>query len=336
MKVRILLVFALLVSVLRAERLQFSWPVPSPTLPGVHSEDDFLQATAAGDAPSGGFGCVRTHGFQYHEGLDIKPVKRNARGEPEDNVRAAIDGIVRHISAFAGNSNYGRYIVLEHPDAVPEIYTLYAHLARIAPGLHVGEHVQRGQIIGLMGHSAGGYYIPLSRAHLHFEIGLRISDTFDSWYKWKRFGGVNEHGNFNGMNLMGFDPWAFVQALQHHEVNEPVEYLSRQPIAVRFRIATTRRPFFVRQYPSLVARNPRAELLGGWEVWCTFTGLPVHWIPLSPADVVGMRPDQVVITGYNEDILKHHQCRRLVARHFGRLVPGRDLADMIQLVFGVR
>ena len=336
MKFRLLLVFALIVSVARAERLEFSWPVPSPTLPSVHSEDDFLQATAAGDPPSGGFGCVRTHGFQYHEGLDIKPYKRNARGEPADEVHAAIAGIVRHISRYAGESNYGRYIVLEHPDAVPEIYTLYAHLARIAPGLHEGEHVARGQIIGLMGHSAGGYYIPLSRAHLHFEMGLRISDNFQSWYDWKRFGGRNEHGNFNGMNLMGFDPWAFVQALEHHQVDQPYQFLEHQPIAVRFRIATTRRPFFVRQYPSLVEHKPGYELLGGWEVWCTFTGLPVHWIPLSTAQVVGMRPDQVVITGYDRDLLRHHPCRILVDHRRGQLVPGRDLADMIQLVFGVR
>ena len=58
----------------------------------------------------------------------------------------------------------------------------------------------------MMGRSAGGYAIPKDRAHVHFEIGLKLSDNFDSWFTWKKFGSPNQHENWNGMNLMGLDP----------------------------------------------------------------------------------------------------------------------------------
>jgi hypothetical protein len=46
--------------------------------------------------------------------------------------------VVRHINRKAGASNYGRYIVLEHPAESPPVYTLYAHLAEVAPGVAPG------------------------------------------------------------------------------------------------------------------------------------------------------------------------------------------------------
>ena len=97
---------------------------------------------------------MRSNGFQFHEGIDIKPVGRDRRGEPADQVFAAMDGVVRHVNDRAGDSNYGRYIVIEHPGATPAVYTLYAHLARVLPGIAQGAHVERGQAIAIMGHSA--------------------------------------------------------------------------------------------------------------------------------------------------------------------------------------
>mgnify|MGYP003334059019 CR=1 FL=1 len=60
-----------------------------------------------------------------------------------------------------------------------------------------------------MGHSSGGYMIPAARAHLHFEVGLAITSDFQGWYDHRRFGSRNEHGMWNGMNLVGVDPVAF-------------------------------------------------------------------------------------------------------------------------------
>ena len=51
---------------------------------------------------------------RLHEGMDIKPLHRDASGEPLDAVRAIGPGVVVHASSVAGYSNYGRYVVVEH------------------------------------------------------------------------------------------------------------------------------------------------------------------------------------------------------------------------------
>src|SRR5882762_11552419 len=49
---------------------------------------------------------------RFHEGIDIRCLHRDARGEPLDEVRAIADGKVAHANQVAGYSNYGRYIVI--------------------------------------------------------------------------------------------------------------------------------------------------------------------------------------------------------------------------------
>src|SRR3954454_24177907 len=43
---------------------------------------------------------------RLHEGIDIKPLQRDASGEPTDVVRAIAPGVVVHASQTAGYSNY--------------------------------------------------------------------------------------------------------------------------------------------------------------------------------------------------------------------------------------
>ena len=45
---------------------------------------------------------------RFHEGIDIRPLYRDARGEPLDEVRAIADGKVVHTNPVAGFSNYGQ------------------------------------------------------------------------------------------------------------------------------------------------------------------------------------------------------------------------------------
>src|SRR5262249_33801523 len=47
---------------------------------------------------------------RFHEGIDIRCLHRDARGEPLDDVRAIADGKVVHTNPLPGYSNYGRYI----------------------------------------------------------------------------------------------------------------------------------------------------------------------------------------------------------------------------------
>ena len=320
---------------LPAARIEFVWPTPNKAWEQGKGIEAFIQPTVSGDPESGLFGCVRSHGVQFHEGLDIKCVQRDRRGEPTDPVFAAMDGIVRYVALNAGESNYGRYIVLEHPGLTPAVYTLYAHLARVESGIRPGVTVRAGQVIGLMGHSSSGS-IPRDRAHLHFEIGLRVSDDFESWYRSKKFGNPNEHGNWNGMNLMGFDPLDFLRQWRGGHVDDFQQYLDRLHPVVKVRVVTSRQPDFIQRYPSLLQKPLPAGLIGGWEVACNSTGLPFAWTPIPAAEVAGQRTGTVAIVSVDGAAVRAYHCKSLVKTRRGESEPGADLEMMLQQVFGVR
>ena len=319
-----------------AGRIEIVWPTPNPAWAEGKPASAFLQHAGSGDPESGGFGGVRSGGGQFHEGIDIAALKRDRRGEPLDDIFAAMNGVVRHVSTSAGDSSYGRYIVIEHPEVTPAVYTLYAHLARIAPEVRVGNRVTRGQVIATMGHSSGGYSIPKERAHLHFEIGLMVTQNFQTWYDRRKFGSANDHGLWNGMNLMGIDPLDFLNQWRAKRVDNFQEYFAQLKPVVRVRIATVQTPDFVRRYPSLVTKDLPMGLPAGWEIKCSWTGLPVAWTPLTPAEVVGMPSLQPVIVEADAAALKGQRSKALAIARRGSWTVGKDLATMLQQTLGVK
>src|SRR6266446_2868088 len=84
---------------------------------------------------------------RFHEGIDIRPLHRDAHGEPLDEVRAIADGKVVHVNSVPGYSNYGRYIVIEHHWDSSSYYSLYGHLSSIA--VQSGDTVNLGQRIAV-------------------------------------------------------------------------------------------------------------------------------------------------------------------------------------------
>lgn len=332
----LILGMALLTGVGRAERVDPIWPTPNTAYFDGKPYTDFIQPTASGEPDSGLFGCIRSGGRQFHEGLDLKPVSRDRVGEPKDPVAVVLPGVVRHINRTAGDSSYGRYIVVEHVGLTPSVITLYAHLSAIAPGLKAGDTVARGQTIGTMGRSASGYAIPRDRAHLHFETALWLSRDFQSWYNWKKFGSRNEHGVWNGMNIVGFDPLDFYNALRSRAVDDFDQYLARQKPAVRVRISTKVIPDFIERYPSLRRRDfPPPEQFAGWEVVFNDMGLPFSWTPLTAMELVGFKPNEVRAEPVDPAV-KLPRCKSLVFKKRGRYAIGSDLEPTLQLLFGLR
>ncbi len=318
-------------------RLQLVWPTPDKAWAEGRPASEWLQHAGSGDPASGGFGGVRSGGRQFHEGIDIRPVTRDRRGVPLDPVFAAMAGVVRHVSASPGDSGYGRYVVLEHPDVSPAVYTLYAHLAKIAPGVKVGTNLAAGATLGTMGHSSGGYMIPVDRSHLHFEIGVAVTKDFQAWYERRKFGSRNEHGMWNGMNLLGIDPLAFYNEWRAGRVTTVLPYFQRMPTVVRLRIATFRTPDFVTRYPALLTKPLPLGPVAGWEIRFNWTGLPFAWTPLTVDEVVGMRPQQPQILEVNAEIEKRERSRSLaVARRGGGWTVGKDLETVLQQLFGLR
>ncbi len=106
--------------------------------------DDYFALPAAGR--------VKPH-YNY-AGVDII----NSPGTP---IRASAPGKV--ITAGYHGGGYGNYIKIQHPN---NTVTLYAHLQSFA--VSNGDHVDRGQQIGSMGHT--GFTIPHNADHLHYEV----------------------------------------------------------------------------------------------------------------------------------------------------------------------
>jgi murein DD-endopeptidase MepM/ murein hydrolase activator NlpD len=317
-----------------AQRVEISWPTPNTAYFEGKPPEVFIQPTASGVAESGGYGCVRSSGAQFHEGIDIKPVKRDRKGEPADPVFAAMAGVVRYVSVQPGNSSYGRYIVIEHPTQTPAVYTLYAHLASVQPGLKAGDKVERDQVIARMGRSASGYAIPRDRAHLHFEIGLWLTRDFQSWYDFKKFGSRNEHGFYNGMNLAGINPLDFFDQLRARRVDTFQQYFAQLTPAVRLRVSTAKTPDFIERYPGLLTK-PSPRDVGGWEVAVNEMGVPFAWTPLSPMELLGYRPGEIRVVEADEAVLKQHRCKSLVFTKRGKPVIGKNLESLLQLLFGL-
>src|SRR6266571_5410355 len=121
---------------------------------------------------SAGVVCTR-----FHEGIDIRPLQRDERGEPLDEVRAIAGGKVVYTNRVPSHSNYGNYIVIEHRWDSCNYYSLYGHLSTIA--VQAGQVVQRRERIARMGYTGTG--INLSRAHVHLELNLLLSHNFQSW-----------------------------------------------------------------------------------------------------------------------------------------------------------
>ncbi|MEI6807908.1 MAG: M23 family metallopeptidase, partial [bacterium] len=195
----------------------------------------FLQPTASGRPESGGYGSVRPG--KFHEGIDIAATKRGRAGRPLDPVKAVARGMVGHINRIAGNSNYGIYIVLVHDDKMGEVYTLYAHLSEVAPGLSVGQQIEAETVLGTMGNTPVSI-IPTQRAHLHFEIGLIANSRFREWFLGRRL--KPDHGTYNGWNLMAIDPLAVFARHQSDSDFSFRDHLRTIPLAFEMVVATSR------------------------------------------------------------------------------------------------
>ncbi len=327
-------------------RLEMVWPTPSTAWIEGRPRAEFLQATVAGEPESGGFGGVRDNGTRFHEGIDLKPVARDQAGEPADKIFAVLPGVVHYVNDQPGDSTYGRYLVLEHPGVEPAIYTLYAHLRSIATGVAPGTEVARGQLIAMMGRSEGGTGLPKERAHLHFEMGLRVTDAFQLWYDRQKFGSANDHGQWNGYNLMGFDPLDFLDKFRAHTVNNLADYFAQMKPVVRVRVATRQTPDFTRRYPSLVVpvtamadgATAAAEVTmppAGWEIACDWTGLPFRWTPLTAADLAGYASNEVRIVEADTTALAAQHSKSIVVPRGGRTTPGKDLETVLAQLFGL-
>lgn len=300
-----------------ADAASFQLPTANRAIYQPGAEEKYFVGTVGRPWTSGTFGCVRTSGWQLHEGLDIRCLQRDKRGEPIDPILATADGTVAYMNKKSGLSNYGLYLVLRHRIDGLEIYSTYAHLSEIRADLKIGSNVKSGETIATMGRTANTREgISKERAHVHFELNFFINDRFSAYYKKTFSGQRNDHAEWNGQNMIGVDPRAVFLGEKTGKFNL-VTWIQNQTELCRVVVHDTSFPW-LKRYPSLTRANPVAQKEGiaGYELVLNFSGLPFQVIPRAASEIKGKAKYQLVSVNAAE--YKKNPCRKLVSDSKGR------------------
>lgn len=228
---------------------------------------------------AGQYGFVRTLkkiendeviAVDFHEGLDIKPVKRDRNNNPLDKIKAIADGTVVYVNNSAGGSNYGKYVVIRHEWPSGPFYSLYAHLSRV--DTEVGATLIGGQPFAVMGYTGKG--LNRTRAHLHLELCLLTTENFSDW-----FGAATRHGIYHGRNLIGIDVASLFLASEAGEKVTMAKFL--KAASPYFKVAIPRDDEeleITRRYPWL-KRGDHGKKSPSLEIAFTDSGVPVAVTP---------------------------------------------------------
>lgn len=231
---------------------------------------------------AGQFGFVRNMkrvpegviGTRFHEGVDIKPVKRDSAGRPRDEVRAIATGVVAHTNPTPGASNYGKYVVVEHNWGYGPIFSLYAHLSEI--DVQPGNRVLAGFKLGRMGYTGRG--INRERAHVHLELDLLLSLRFEEWRTNVLGAAKNDHGIHNGLNLSGLDFPSLLLKLQKNPDLTIPAFLKSTPVYYKVTVPRRGPIELIERYPWLRIGD-HARPSPSWELSFSASGLPLGIAP---------------------------------------------------------
>lgn len=212
-------------------------------------------------------------GSRFHEGIDIKPVRRDSSGRPLDDVRTIATGVVAYTSPVAKHSSYGKYVVVEHNWGHGPFFSLYAHLSEVS--VETGQRVLMGSTIGRMGYTGRG--LDRTRAHLHLELGLLLSLRFEDWHQ-QFLGGTNHHGIHNGLNLSGINISGLYQEIRRDPDISLPAFINQTP--VYYKVTVPRKgPLEIVERYQWLAKGDHSRPSPCWEISFTASGLPLAVAP---------------------------------------------------------
>ncbi|MFT4637974.1 MAG: murein DD-endopeptidase MepM/ murein hydrolase activator NlpD [Verrucomicrobiales bacterium] len=220
---------------------------------------------------------------KFHEGLDIRPTRRDARGDPLDVVWSVGSGTVVHVNPVTGHSSYGKYVVVEHNCEDGPYYSLYAHLTRAT--VEIGQAVRAGTPLGILGYTGPG--LNRARAHLHFEINLLLDSQFNTWHG-SIDGTGNPHGIYNGLNMVGIPVADYFLACRAKHGLSVGDFLKRRE--AHYRVVVPKegsRVELVRRYRWLL--TDRLKQGTAWEISFDGSGIPLKVESVTP-DVLSLEP----------------------------------------------
>jgi murein DD-endopeptidase MepM/ murein hydrolase activator NlpD len=210
---------------------------------------------------------------------------------------------------------------------------LSAHLQEIHPGLKPGSPVKAGEPIAVMGHTSNTHQgISKDRAHVHFELNLLANDHFAAWYKTGFPDQRNDHGTWNGLNLLGLDPRLILLREASEGASFSLLHFIRDQ-AELCRVLVRKSDFpWIHRYTPLIRRNPTADREGvaAYEVALNYNGVPFQLVPRAPSEV--RTGPKYQLLSVNEAEAQDHPCRKLVVKSRGHweLAPaGMHLLDLL-------
>lgn len=311
----------------------FRFPTANHLLYEPGRESEFFAPTAP-DKPwtSGSFGCVRNNGGRLHEGIDIRHLQTDKRGEPTDPVMATADGTVVYFSTHPSLSNYGNYLVIRHVVQGIEIYSLYAHLSAVRPGLKIGDPVKAGEVIATMGRTSNAETILKERAHVHFELNVLVNDNFAGWFRKTSPHERNDHGEWNGQNLSGLDAREILLAERNPAKHFDLPgFIRGRTELCRVLVRATNFPY-LKRYPMLVLKNPTAakEGIAGYEIALNYNGVAFALMPRAASEIKS--PARIQLVSVNETEARANPCRHLVVKRGSRWQLGNEGMRTVELL----
>jgi murein DD-endopeptidase MepM/ murein hydrolase activator NlpD len=220
---------------------------------------------------------------RFHEGIDIRCLRRDANGEPLDEVRAIGAGKVVYTNFVPAYSNYGKYIVIEHRWDGSPYYSLYGHLSKI--DVHVGQAVQRGEHVAVMGYTGAG--LNQARAHLHLELNLMLSHHFEAWYDQLYKKDPNRHGVYNGINLNGIDIARLFLELRNDPALTIPQFFEAEETFYKVRVSRSGYFELPKNYPWMVYGDGNKKHVS-WDVSFARSGVPLK---IEPSDEKVSQPE---------------------------------------------
>ncbi len=116
----------------------------------------FLRSPLEFTRISSGFTLARFHPilnkWRAHKGVDYAAPMGT-------RVKAVADAVVNFVG---GQGGYGNVVILQHASGIS---TVYGHLSRFAPGLHKGQKLAQGDMVGFVGMTGMA-----TGPHLHYEF----------------------------------------------------------------------------------------------------------------------------------------------------------------------
>ncbi|MEM6820641.1 MAG: M23 family metallopeptidase [Verrucomicrobiota bacterium] len=264
----------------------------------------FYQPTISKRAVSGRFGFVRTNGPEppkylerFHEGIDIRPLRRDSNGVPLDPVLVVADGSVVYVNSVSSRSNYGKYAIVQHSFDGWPVYTFYTHLGEVS--VSTGQSLKQGDRVGILGYTGRG--ITKGRAHLHFEVTFRIQDDFTTWFekegkaKYKQTG-TNHHGDYSGLAFLGVDPTKLLLASSKGESLSVPEIFKQERVQFKVRVPSEGRYWYwQKQFPFMVEGGLEVSPPPAWEISCNRIGIPLYFKrlekPIKRSELSWFRPN---------------------------------------------